>query len=423
MTDFAKIPAVVLAAGQGKRMNSDLPKVIHPILGTPMVGLVVRNLQAAGIDRVLAIVGHGKEQVIKALDKGCTPIDQGKPRGTGHAVLAARDELKGYTGPLLVLNGDVPLIRPDTIRSLVQSLDEAQAQAVLMTCRVIDPTGYGRIVRNDEGKVMRIVEHRDATDELSLNEINVGVYCFKAPEIFDTLEKVEPSASNGEIYLTDAARLILEAGGGVEGIHVADPTEAAGINSRKDLAAVTNFLRGQVLAAHMENGVTIVDPATVYIEEGVTIGRDTILYPFVMLQKGVRIGKRCRIGPFARLRGQADLADETEIGNFVEVKSSRIGAGSKAKHLAYLGDAVLGEGVNIGAGTITANYDGRSKHTTTIEDRASTGCNTVFVAPVRMGAGSKTGAGTIIPRGQDVAPDDVVVGIPARSIKKKVKQK
>jgi bifunctional UDP-N-acetylglucosamine pyrophosphorylase/glucosamine-1-phosphate N-acetyltransferase len=257
---------------------------------------------------------------------------------------------------------------------------------------------------------------------LTLNEINGGVYAFRAPRIFEILQGVRPSAS-GEIYLTEAVRLLLEAGGRVEAARVNEEAEAYGVNSRRDLVSASNFLRWRVLEGHMAAGVTIVDPSSVYIEEGVEIGRDTVILPYTVIQRGVKIGARCRIGPFARLRGGTALADETEIGNFVELKSTRAGRGSRAKHLAYLGDAVLGEKVNIGAGTITANYDGRSKHATVIEDGAQTGCNTVFVAPVRMGRGAKTGAGAVVPRGRDIAAGQVVVGVPARPLKKAARRK
>lgn len=416
--DFSKIPAVILAAGRGERMRSDFPKVAHEVLGVPLVRWVVRALQEAGFRRLLAVVGHGKEIVQKLLQGDCEFVDQGEPKGTGHAVLAVRPALGDYQGPLIVLNGDVPLVSPATLRALVVGLDKLSADAMVMTACVDPPTGYGRIVRNSQGRIERIVEEADAKMETMINEINGGAYGFRAPAIFEILSRVGPSAK-GEYYLTDAVRLILEQGGRVEAARVSNPAEAWGVNARRDLVTVSNYLRWQLLEAHMRNGVTIVDPSSVYIEDGVSIGRDTIVYPYTVLQRGVTIGARCKVGPFARLRGNTTLADETEVGNFVEIKSSRLGRRSRAKHLTYLGDATLGEGVNIGAGTITANYDGHSKNPTMIEDEVQTGCHTVLIAPVRLGRGAKTGAGSVVLRGRDVPPGELVVGVPARAVRSK----
>jgi bifunctional UDP-N-acetylglucosamine pyrophosphorylase/glucosamine-1-phosphate N-acetyltransferase len=417
-SDFASVPAVLLAAGRGERMSSDLPKVCHEVLGVPLVRWVIRALRGAGIRRIVAVVGHRKDLVQQILQEECEFVDQGEPKGTGHAVLAAREILRGYEGPLLVLNGDVPLVAPGTLRALVLGLDKLSADAMVMTACVDAPTGYGRIVRDSQGRIERIVEQADAKMETMISEINGGAYGFRAPAVFETLSRVQPS-SKGEYYLTDAVRLILERGGRVEAARVTNPAEAWGVNTRRDLVTVSNYLRWELLEAHMRNGVTIVDPSSVYIEDGVSIGRDTIVYPYTVLQRGVTIGARCKIGPFARLRGDTTLADEAEIGNFVEVKSSRLGRRSRAKHLSYLGDATLGSQVNIGAGTITANYDGRAKHPTTIEDEVQTGCHTVLIAPVRVGRGAKTGAGSVVLRGQDVAPGEVVAGVPARALRSK----
>ncbi|HLG41899.1 MAG TPA: NTP transferase domain-containing protein, partial [Planctomycetota bacterium] len=290
--DFSKIPAVILAAGKGERMNSDLPKVAHEVLGVPLVRWVSRALREAGIGRLIAVVGYKKETVQKLLEPDCTFVDQGDPRGTGHAVLAARAALKGYSGPIVVLSGDAPLVAPSTIRALVRGLDKLSADAVVMTACVDSPTGYGRIVRDAQGRITRIVEQADAKEEVTINEINGGAYAFEAPRIFDILSKVTSSAK-GEYYLTDAVRLILEGGGKVEAARVTNPAEGWGVNSRRDLVSVANYLRWQILEEHMKNGVTVVDPSSVYIEDGVTIGRDTTVFPYTVLQRGVKIGARC----------------------------------------------------------------------------------------------------------------------------------
>lgn len=412
--------ALILAAGRGERFQSELPKVAHPILGTPMIHYVLRSLRAAGIERILAVVGYKKE-IVTALLEGVETVDQPEPRGTGHAVLCARDALKSHTGTLLVVNGDLPLLSPDSFRMLARGREDLNADAVLLTACINDPTGYGRIVRDDRGRFRKIVEEADAKLEKTIQEVNVGAYAFRCPEIFEVLAAVRPNNAKNEYYLTDAISLLLESGRRVEAARVSDPTEAMQVNSRVDLLAVMNLLRLRITDSFLQAGVAILDPSTTYIEDDVRIGPDTTIEPFSVIRKGVRIGRGCRVGPFSHLRGGTVLEDGAEIGNFVEVKNSRIGPGSRAKHLSYLGDATLGARVNIGAGTITANYDGRRKNATIIEDDVFTGCNTVVVAPVRLGKGCKTGAGAVVPKGA-VEPGATVVGVPARPLVPKEKK-
>jgi len=350
-------------------------------------------------------------------------VDQGEPKGTGHAVLACRKALQGYEGPLLVLNGDSPLVGPTNIRPLVSGLDKLKTDAIMFTACIDDPSGYGRVIRGQDGRVERIVEDADAGMEKTITEINSGAYAFRAPQIFDILSKITPKNAKNEYYLTDAISIILKNGGRVDAARANNPIEAYGVNTRRDQVVIQNYMRLQIIEQHLDNGVAILDPSSVYIEDDVTIGPDTTIEPYTVIRRGVTIGKGCHVGPFTHLRTGTVLADGAEVGNFVEVKNTTIGSKSKAKHLSYLGDAKLGAGVNIGAGTITANYDGKSKHSAIIEDGASTGSNTVLVAPVKLGKNSKTGAGAVVTSGHDVPDGVTVVGVPAKAIKAKRRSK
>lgn len=397
-------------------MKSDRAKVLHPILGAPVVSYVIDSLRQAGIDDITLVVGHQEKEVRRAVGDSCRYVLQSEQKGTGDAVARCADSFAGFTGDVLVLCGDAPLVPSSAMRDLVEFRRKADASCVLFTACLEDPRGYGRVVRDSTGRFVKIAEETDASEqERYIFESNSGGYCFRATDLFATLPKVKPDNRKGEIYLTEVPRLLAEAGKRVETLKAQDPTEVFGVNTRRDLVAATNFLRWKIIEFHMDNGVTIVDPSTTLIEPDVKIGEDTIIEPFCVLRRGTRIGRDCHIGPYAHLRGGVDLQEGVEIGNFVEVKHSTFGARSKAKHLAYLGDAELGTEVNIGAGTITANYDGRNKHRTILKDRVQTGSNTVLVAPLTIGAGSKTGAGAVVPKGE-VAADSVVVGVPARPL-------
>jgi bifunctional UDP-N-acetylglucosamine pyrophosphorylase/glucosamine-1-phosphate N-acetyltransferase len=296
----------------------------------------------------------------------------------------------------------------------------ANSVCTILTTVLSNPIGYGRIVRNKEGKVLRIVEDREANPkEKNITEINSGIYAANSNLLLEMLKRIKPDNKKGEYYLTDAVGMLVDNNLRVETFLCKEPMEVFGINSREDIAILGSWLKGKILQEKMSKGVTIIDPRFTYIEANVTIGTDTIIFPFTVIERDVVIGSHCEIGPFSHIRPGTVIEDYAEIGNFVEVKKSRIGFRSKAKHLSYLGDAIIGKDVNIGAGTITANFDGVKKHTTIIEDGAFTGCNTVLVAPVKMGKYSKTGAGAVVPKGKDVRNGDVVVGIPARSLNKK----
>lgn len=413
--------AIVLAAGQGVRMRSDQAKVLHRVLGVPMIRLVLRSLRAAGAGPVAVVVGYQAERVRAALEgESVRFVEQAELKGTGHAVLQCEEAARGMPGPLLVLYGDTPLVTPETLQNLVTTHRRAGAAATLLTACLDDPSGYGRILRDPgAGAIRAIVEEADAdAAQRAIHEINPGFYAFDAAALFPALHAVRPQNRKGEYYLTDVVQILLARGAKVGTTGAAYPQEVLGVNTRRDLVAATNVLRWRVLERVLDAGVTVVDPSTTYIEEDVVIGADTVIFPFSVIRAGVRVGSHCEVGPFTQLREGTVLEDGAEVGNFVEVKKSRLGAHTKAKHLSYLGDAVVGARVNIGAGTITANFDGRRKHATVIEDEASTGSGTVLVAPVRMGRGSRTGAGAVVPRGRDVPPGATVVGVPARVLEK-----
>lgn len=413
------VKAIVLAAGRGERMKSARAKVLHDILGAPVLSYVLTAAHDAGLADVMIVVGHQADEVKKAAGDGYAFVTQPEVKGTGEAVLRCAGALKGFDGDVVVLCGDAPLVPASVITTMVHLHRHTKAAATVFTACIDDPAGYGRIVRDSQGRFVKIVEHDDATkDELRIDEVNSGTYVFRACELFEALGKLTPS-KKGELYLPAVLAAWVAADKLVETVRSKNPPEAFGINTRKDLLAATNYMRWKILDHHLAQGVGIVDASTTFIEQGVEIGQDTIVHPFTVIRRGVKIGSRCQVGPFAHLRDGTVLEDEAEIGNFVEVKKSRVGRHSKAKHLSYLGDATIGAKVNIGAGTITANYDGKHKHPTVIEDGAFTGCNTVLVAPVKLGKNSKTGAGAVVPRGRDVKEGEVVAGVPARPLKKK----
>ncbi len=396
-------------------MNSERAKVLHEILGRPVLHYVLKTVRAAGIADITVVVGHQEQDVRRAAGTGVNFARQTEQKGTGHAVLQCADAFANFDGPVLVLAGDAPLINFQSIVTMVETHRKVGAACTVLTACLDDAHGYGRIIRDDKGNFLKIVEESDASEtERAIQEVNSGHYVFNARDLFDALRAVKPSNVKGEYYLTDVISLLVAGGKRVGTYRSEDNTEAYGINMRRDLVAATNLIRWRVLQAHLDNGVGILDPSTTYIEDDVVIGSDTIIRPFCVIEHDVVIGKNCDVGPFSHLRPGTVLDDGAEVGNYVEVKKSRIGKHSKAKHLTYLGDATLGDHVNIGAGTITANYDGRDKHASVIEDEASTGSNTVLVAPVKLGKGARTGAGAVVLK--DVPAGGTVVGVPARAI-------
>jgi bifunctional UDP-N-acetylglucosamine pyrophosphorylase/glucosamine-1-phosphate N-acetyltransferase len=440
------LTVIILAAGQGVRMKSDLPKVMHPLAGRPMVRFVLDAARALEPVRLVVVVGHGAEQVCQALGRDVLYVTQAKQLGTGHAVRQAEQAAAGQSQIVLVLYGDTPLIRPQTVRRLVDHHQAMGAAVTLLTFQPDDPTGYGRIVRDPEtGRVLALIEEKDATPEQrAIREANGGVLCFRDEWLWPNLAQVE-RRPGGEYYLTDLATMACEQGEPVAAFQVADPLEVIGLDNRLKLAQAESEMRRRINERWMLAGVTLVHPEMTYIEAGVEIGADTVVWPSTFLQGQTRIGRSCFIGPgtvirdstigdgcrvelsvvveavvedggdvgpFGHLRKGAHLGAGVHVGNFGEIKNSYLAPGVKMGHFGYLGDAEVGAGANIGAGTITCNYDGQRKHRTVIGTGAFIGSDTMLVAPVRVGDGATTGAGSVVTR--DVPAGSVAFGVPAK---------
>lgn len=430
-----QLVAVILAAGKGTRMKSRRPKVLHEIAGRPMLHYVLDVARRAGAGRVVVIAGCGFDEVSRAA-AGAEVVRQEPQLGTAHALLQAEPALRGFEGELLVLCGDTPLLTGATLEGLAMHHRRSGAVATVLTARLDDPTGYGRVIRDGAGNVCRIVEHRDATEEeLAVNEVNTGIYCFNSPLVFDYLRRVSPVNTQGEYYLTDVVGLMVGDGLRVASYQAPVADEVMGINDRIQLARAGEVLRRRILEDLMREGVTVVDPASTFVGPLVKVGPDTVIHPFTIIEGETVIGEecvigpgarlysailgdgvavqyavivesrladRCTVGPFAYIRPGCEIGPGAKVGDFVEIKNSRVGQGSKVPHLTYVGDAEIGAGVNIGAGTITCNYDGVKKHRTVIGDGAFIGSNTNLVAPVVVGPGAYIAAGSTITR--DVPP-------------------
>lgn len=411
-----KISAIVLAAGEGKRMRSGIPKVLHCIAGIPMVLLVIDTLRKIGLDRIVVVAG---DKIRKILPDYVSVVDQGEPLGTGHAVSCTRGFFSKYGGDLLVTCADMPLVKQDTIRKLVTAHKKSGVSCTIMTGILDDPSGYGRIIRDSDGNVTQILEDSDSSKSIKkIKEVNSGMYCFRPKDLFKVLPLVNKKNRQREFYLTDTVAILIKKGYKVKAFCTGDSTEVFGINSRKDLAVANRIMNNRILDIHMARGVTIVDPNTTYIDIRARIGKDTVINPFTVIRGDVRIGEHCEVGPFTHLRDKTVLKNGAEIGNFVEVKKTIVGKHTKAKHLTYLGDTIIGKHVNVGAGTITANYDGKDKYKTIIKDGAFIGTHTTLVAPVIIGRSAVTGAGSVVLRNRNVPANTVVVGVPARVLKR-----
>lgn len=441
--------AVILAAGKGTRMKSDLPKVLHPLCGQPMLKYALETARQAGFRRVILVVGNDGEEIRGSVGGQVEYAIQKLPLGTGHALAQALPRLRG-SGTVCVIYGDMPFISAPTLRALRAVL--RGSAAVSLATRVVDTTrGFGRIVRDPAGRFLRIVEEKDATpEEAAIREVNAGVYCVRIAEIRQALRRVRSTNRQGEYYLTDAVNILAAAGRGVVTVNVSDPEEMVGINSREDLAEAEAMMRRRITRRLMQAGVTVIDPPTTFVHAGVRVGKDTVLHPGTILTGRTTIGEQCTIGPGARIHDsvlgrrvrvsdssveESRIGDGTivgpyahlrpgtvvgrnvEIGNYAEMKKARIGDRTKVHHKSYLGDAWIGADVNIGAGTITCNYGlDRRKHRTTIEDGAYIGSDSMLVAPVRIGRGAVTGAGAVVTK--SVPPGTVAVGVPARVIRR-----
>jgi bifunctional UDP-N-acetylglucosamine pyrophosphorylase / glucosamine-1-phosphate N-acetyltransferase len=414
------IAAIILAAGEGTRMKSSLPKVLHNICGKPMLKYLIDNVNSIGINKVIAIVGH-KAGLVEELISGIKCIKQDKLLGTGDAVSRARAVLlkDNKIDNVLILYGDTPLLSQAVIKKLIEKHVSSGASATILTAQLKNPTGYGRIVRSSSGKVVKMVEELDASVyEKVIEEINVGVYCFNKRALFYGLEKIKPNNKKEEYYLTDTIGVLTKSNMPVESVTTDDTEEFLGVNTRAELAKAELVMRKRILDRIMDSGATITDPDNTYIEHGVEIGKDTVIYPYTFIENNVKIGSNCSVGPFARLRPGTVIGDNVGIGNFVEIVRSSVGEKTKIRHQCYIGDTVIGKNVNIGAGTIVANYDGKEKHKTIIEDNAFIGTGTILIAPVKVGKGAITGSGSVVTKNRNVPAGKTVVGIPARLLKK-----
>jgi bifunctional UDP-N-acetylglucosamine pyrophosphorylase / glucosamine-1-phosphate N-acetyltransferase len=453
------LDVLILAAGLGTRMKSRLAKVLHKLGGRPIIAHVCRTAARLEPRRMYVVVGYQADDVQAAVEKElgseqASFVNQSEQRGTGDAVMVARSAL-ARASTLLILSGDVPLVRAETLRALIDKYRAGKASCAMLTVRLENPTGYGRVVRDEAGNFLKIVEQKDATeDERQIREINAGIYCFDSAKLFLALERVRPTNSQGEYYLTDVPGILRDDGEQVTLYQHHDAREVSGVNTRAELAEFENLLRrGTVRRLMLDGGVTFIDPSHVYVSSEAQVGRDCVIHPDVHIEgrsiigegceiyHGARItdsrlGNRvtvkdhcvivdseiaddCAVGPFAHLRMNARMEERAVVGNFVEVKKSQIGRGTKSMHLTYLGDATIGENTNIGAGTVTCNYDGQHKHPTVIGNNVRIGSDTMLVAPVQVGNGAVTAAGSVVT--EDVPPNTLVAGVPAK-VKKKINE-
>lgn len=456
----SKLDILVLAAGLGTRMKSRQAKVLHKLGGRPLIAHVCRVAASLNPRTIHVVVGHRANDVKAAVETElgngyATFVTQNEQRGTGDAVMAAKKALAEADSTILILSGDVPMVRAETLLRLVKQHGRDNAAGTILTVRLENPTGYGRIVRDQAGNFSKIVEQKDATEaERQIREVNSGIYCFESGKLFAALDRVKPLNRQGEYYLTDVPGILRDDGSPIGIYQHQDSREVSGVNTRADLAEFENLLRrGTIRRLMLEEGVTFIDPSHTYISDEANVGRDSVIHPDVHIQgksvigeaceihQGVRIANsrlgdrvvvkdhcvivdseiadECAVGPFAHLRVNSRMEERAVVGNFVEVKKSRIGRGTKSMHLTYLGDATIGENTNIGAGTVTCNYDGKNKNPTVIEDNVRIGSDTMLVAPVKVGSGAVTAAGSVVT--EDVPPNTLVAGVPAK-VKKKLKE-
>jgi bifunctional UDP-N-acetylglucosamine pyrophosphorylase/glucosamine-1-phosphate N-acetyltransferase len=447
--------AVILAAGQGTRMKSKLYKVLHPVCGKPMVQHVVDQINSLQMEKMVVVVGHGAEKVQEQLGGQVEYVLQDEQLGTAHAVMQADEALANEDGITLVVCGDTPLIKAETMEKLIAEHQSAGAKATILTAKPEDPTGYGRIIRNSEGTVERNVEHKDASEEeRKVNEINTGTYCFDNKSLFKALKQVNNDNVQGEYYLPDVIEILKNAGEVIAAYTTPDFNETLGVNDRVALSQAESLMKKRINERHMRNGVTLIDPEQTYISDDAEIGSDTVIYPGSVILGNVKIGEEniigpqteikdsvigsgntirqsvvhdseigndTAVGPFAHIRPKSVLENNVKIGNFVEVKKSVMSTGSKASHLSYIGDAEIGKDVNLGCGSITVNYDGKNKFLTKVEDGAFIGCNSNLVAPVTVGKNAYVAAGSTITK--DVPAESLSIARSRQTVKENYVQK
>jgi len=441
--------AIILAAGQGTRMKSKLYKVLHPVLGKPMVQHVLEQVSEVGLEDIVTVVGFGSDKVKEHLGDRTKFVLQEEQLGTGHAVIQAEELMKDKKGTTIVVCGDTPLITKETFQQLFDHHENEGSKATILTAKAPNPFGYGRVIRNAQNEVERIVEHKDATqEELVVDEINTGTYCFDNEALFEALKEVSNDNAQGEYYLPDVIEILKNKSEKVSAFLSSNFDETLGVNDRVALAQAEKTMKLRINEQHMRNGVSIIDPENTYIQPDVVIEPDVVIYPgtiisgksiihehaiigpnsevsncevgaHTVIKQSVatdsKIGERVNIGPFAHIRPDANIGDEAKVGNFVEIKKAELGKGSKVSHLSYIGDAKVGSNVNIGCGTITVNYDGKNKYLTTIEDDSFIGCNSNLIAPVTIGKGSYVAAGSTITKN---VPEDSLSVARARQTNK-----
>jgi len=396
---MAERVAIILAAGVSSRMNTQMAKVLHEVCGRPMLAYVLDACREVGIGKIYVVVGFSSEQVRECFSDydDIVWVEQDKQLGTGHAVLCCREHLKDFQGETLVLCGDGPLIRAETLKSLIESHEAGQSAATLATAILKDPTGYGRIVRDKYNNIQGIVEDSDCTPEQkAINEINPSYYLFDNQVLFEALENIKPNNVKEEYYLTDAVSGIISTGHKVTAVTAVRPEEAMGVNSRVQLSEASKIMQHRIQQKLMDDGVTIVDPDNTWIDARAKIGQDTIIEPFTYIHGEVTIGQGCRIGPFAYLRNGTVLKNDVVLGVYTEVKNSTLADGVRARHHSYIGDAVVGQNVNFGAGSITANFDGKKVNRTDIGDDCFIGSGAILIAPLELKDGSHVGSGTVV---------------------------
>ena len=420
-----KKAVIILAAGKGVRMKSRLPKALCKLSGRPMVDFMVDVAKSIKAEKIVVVGGYRLDLIKKHFKNSNIEIAyQKRLLGSADAVKSAKSKLKDFNGEVIVLYADTPLIEPATIKALLSKHKKTKSHATILSVKVDDAKEYGRIVRDNSGNICSIIEHADIKNtqydiRSTQYEINAGAYCFNSKKLFEGLNRIKLNKKREEFYLTDIVDYFYKSEYNINSFVTKDPDQALGINRRRELIAAENILRERTIDKLLNKGVTVIDPANTYIQHGAKIGRDSIIFPFVVIEKDVIVGKASKIGPFAHLRTGTVLSDDVSVGNFVEIVRSKVGKASRVKHHSYLGDTQVANKVNIGAGTITANYDGKNKNKTIISKGAFIGSGTTIVAPVKIGKNAITGAGCVVVKGKDVPANSVVCGVPAKPIKRK----
>jgi bifunctional UDP-N-acetylglucosamine pyrophosphorylase / glucosamine-1-phosphate N-acetyltransferase len=413
-----EIAVIILAAGKSTRMKSKTPKVLHKLCGRPMLGYVLDLVAVLKPKKVVAVLGYKQELVRKLIPAGVRIVIQKKLIGTADAVKAGLSALKGFKGTVLILYGDNPLLKKETLKKLLGYHLDNNVDATLLTAQLDKPFGYGRIRRDKYSSICGVIEEKDADEvEKDIKEINTGIMVFKKDSLANNLGQIRPNNRKKEYYLTDIIGILAKQNYLVDGVKAKETQEILGINTRAELAQANSLMQKVINDKLMQQGVTILDPASTFISFGTKIGPDTVIYPFTVIERDVKIGKRCSVGPFAHLREGVELKNDVTAGNFIEMVRAKIGAKTFVKHFSYIGDSSVGSKVNIGAGTVTANFDGLKKNKTVIKDKVNIGSDTVIVAPVEIGKSAVTGAGAVVTK--NIPDKAVVVGVPARILRKR----